>query len=114
MRPSRRRRRGPRVALRITDSWQKAHHEDREADAAENRISGLPVCDEEGHVLGVVSEADTLVKEQGIVARGRLAVLLDLGPERSKVAATTAGEAMTEPAICTDSQRRAGRLAARI
>jgi len=41
-------------------------------------------------------------------------VLLDLGPERSKVAATTAGEAMPEPAICTDSQRRAGRLAARI
>jgi len=35
----------------------------------ENRISGLPVCDEEGHVLGVVSEADILVKEQGIVAR---------------------------------------------
>jgi len=31
----------------------------------DNRISGVPVLDVDGAVLGVVSEADLLVKEQG-------------------------------------------------
>src|SRR5687768_7016852 len=29
----------------------------------DNRISGLPVCDMQGHVLGVISEGDILFKE---------------------------------------------------
>ena len=53
-------------------------------------------------VLGVVSEADILVKEQGPVNRrggflGRL--LAEEVPETVKLAARTAGEAMTAPAI---------------
>ena len=31
-----------------------------------NQISGAPVCDVEGHILGVVSEGDILWKELGL------------------------------------------------
>lgn len=64
-------------------------------------ISGVPVVDEAGVVLGVVSEGDLLFKERGPLARtGVLAWLLD---ERgldgqAKLEATTAEEAMTAPA----------------
>jgi CBS domain-containing protein len=65
----------------------------------DNRISGLPVCDPEGRVLGVVSEADILVKEEGLVARGLLASVLEFGPEAQKINARTAGDAMSAPPI---------------
>jgi CBS domain-containing protein len=69
---------------------------------SENHISGLPVCDADGAVLGVVSEADILRKEEGIPAGvgGRFAWLFRRrGGELDKVAARTAGEAMTAPAV---------------
>jgi CBS domain-containing protein len=71
----------------------------------EHGISGVPVCDAQGRVLGVVSEADFIMKETGPAAipHRRLARLLGDSPEttawRSKLAATNAGEAMTSPAI---------------
>ena len=68
----------------------------------EHRISGLPVIGERLEVLGVVSEADILVKEQGL-ANGRRGVLgwllADEFPDPKKLAARTAAEAMTSPAI---------------
>ncbi len=72
----------------------------------ERRISGVPVADEAGKVLGIVSEADFLIKERGPRqahdARRPLAWLF--GEERrdveaAKLSATTAGEAMTRPAV---------------
>jgi len=75
---------------------------------AEHRISGVPVVDPGGAVLGVVTEADFLVKGQGTrgaVARRRFAWLLGESPaaraQLEKLAATNAGEAMTAPAITT-------------
>lgn len=69
----------------------------------ERRISGMPVVNEDGEVLGVISEADLLVKEGGVAPRrpGLLAWLLDpLDPEAQiKLEARVAGEAMTSPAI---------------
>jgi CBS domain-containing protein len=72
---------------------------------ADNGISGVPVVGEDGHVLGVVSEADFLLKEQDVPA-GRpslMAWLFDTSDGRrareDKVHATTAREAMTAPAI---------------
>jgi CBS-domain-containing membrane protein len=60
------------------------------------------VIGERLEVLGVVSEADILVKEQGPATRrggivGRL--LTDTVPDSVKLAARTAAEAMTAPAI---------------
>lgn len=81
----------------------------------ERRISGVPVADETGTVLGVVSEADFLLKERGAPDRRarRHALAWLFGEERrdaeqAKISATTAGEAMTRPAvtICADCSLR--------
>lgn len=77
----------------------------------EHRISGLPVTDDDGRVIGVISEADLLQKEQGAdkVAHRHLARLLGETEETrnqlAKVAARTAGEAMSSPAITIDVDR---------
>jgi len=72
----------------------------------EHSISGVPVVDDVETVLGIVSEADFVIREGGTVpARARLFDRLfggDGGPaaeELAKIHATTAGEAMTAPAI---------------
>lgn len=70
-----------------------------------NGVSGVPVVDDSGAVVGVVSEGDFLVKEQGAaeIRHRRLARLFGESSEArsqlEKVAARTAGEAMTSPAI---------------
>lgn len=71
----------------------------------ERGISGLPVVDEEGAVLGVVSEADFVLKESGAPKHRRgLERFFGGAPEaNAKVEATTAGEAMTAPAITVGS-----------
>jgi len=69
---------------------------------AERRISGVPVVEEDGKIVGVVSEADILFKERGPSERkGIFAVFTD--PDygmagQLKLEARTAGEAMTAPA----------------
>ncbi len=68
----------------------------------EHGVSGIPVCDIERHVLGVVSEGDILYKAQAREERGGpLAWLLDTGSAAAaaKAAARTVSEAMTAPAI---------------
>ena len=69
----------------------------------ERRISGLPVCDDTGCVVGVVSEGDILLKEGGPTESRDvlLAWLLDSPSEREleKARARTAGEAMTSPPV---------------
>jgi CBS domain-containing protein len=69
---------------------------------SENHISGLPVCDADGVVIGVISEADILRKLEGIPADvgGRFAWFFRrLDGELDRVTASTAGEAMTAPAL---------------
>ena len=70
-----------------------------------NRISGLPVCDIEGHVLGVISEGDILYKEhdptEGHVG-GPLGWIVDGSPNVAgavKAQAVTAAKAMSSPAV---------------
>ena len=69
----------------------------------ERGISGLPVCDADGAVVGVLSEADLLVKQGGSPERsgGLFAWLVETAsaPDLAKLRARTAGEAMTAPAI---------------
>jgi CBS domain-containing protein len=62
-----------------------------------HRISGVPVVDDRGRVVGVVSEADIVSKETGPHG-GRESL--------AKLAARTAAEAMTAPAITVDSECR--------
>ncbi len=71
----------------------------------EHGISGLPVVDADKRVVGVVSEADFLLKESGADAMPHRRLERLLGETkatrtyRAKLEATTAAEAMTSPAI---------------
>jgi CBS domain-containing protein len=75
----------------------------------ERRISGMPVVDASGSVVGVISEGDLLVREQGreAIRRGPLARLFGESAETrnlmAKAEARTAGDAMTSPAITVDA-----------
>ena len=77
----------------------------------DNRISGVPVVDVDGTVLGVVSEADLLIKEQGPGAIHHRPLARFLGESRKtraqlvKLGAITAAEAMTSPAVTITSGR---------
>jgi CBS domain-containing protein len=71
----------------------------------ENRISGMPVCDIERQVLGVISEGDILYKEhdpRDSHLGGPLGWIVDGTPNYTgyaKAQALTAREAMTAPAV---------------
>ena len=73
----------------------------------ERGISGLPVCDADGAVVGVLSEADLLVKQGGSPERsgGLFAWLVETAsaPDLAKLRAHTAGEAMTSPAVTVET-----------
>lgn len=75
------------------------------------RISGVPVVDVDGAVLGVVSEADLLIKEQGANAVRHRPLARFLGESRetrdqlAKLGAVTAAKAMTAPAVTITSGR---------
>jgi CBS domain-containing protein len=77
----------------------------------DNRISGMPVVDADGVVLGVVSEADVLLKEGGADAIQHRSLARVRGESQetraqlAKAAATTAGEAMTAPPITIGPDR---------
>jgi CBS domain-containing protein len=89
-------------------------------DAAEllvrHRISGVPVVDDDGGVVGVLSEADVLVKEGGERRRdGMLGWLLEPGDAfRDKLAARTVGEAMTAPPLTIGPRAPVHKAAARM
>jgi CBS domain-containing protein len=73
------------------------------------RISGMPVVDDDRHVLGVVSEADILAKE-GDDRRGGggfLQWLVDPGDPwiTARFDAVTVGEAMSQPAQTITADR---------
>jgi CBS domain-containing protein len=77
---------------------------------AERRISGVPVVDAFGQLLGVVSEADLLLKHRPNRPRSELGLLGwvfgDAPPpaELRKRGATTAAQAMTAPAVTTEPE----------
>jgi CBS domain-containing protein len=68
-------------------------------------ISGVPVVDAAGTVVGIVSEADFVIKERGAEGvRHRLLARVfgeskQTKRELAKIEATTAGQAMTSPAV---------------
>jgi len=71
----------------------------------DNGISGVPVVDVDGTVLGVVSEGDLLVKEQGPNAIHHRPLARFIGEsaesraQLAKLEAVTADNAMTTPAV---------------
>jgi CBS domain-containing protein len=66
----------------------------------EHGISGLPVIDEEGAVVGVLSETDIVMKASGGTQRsGYLTWLFDSDLAGEKVVAETTSQAMSSPAV---------------
>jgi CBS domain-containing protein len=82
-------------------------------------ISGLPVVDDDGRLLGVLSEADILAKEAGSARdgssprEGMLAWLIGDAP-RLRLEARTVADAMTSPALTIGPERTAREAAARM
>lgn len=72
----------------------------------EHGISGVPVCGAQREILGVISEGDILLKEQGPAEDGQsLLARLDGSAARAaeKAAAIKVGDAMSAPAITVSS-----------
>jgi CBS domain-containing protein len=67
----------------------------------QNRISGLPVCADDGTILGVVSEADIVRKEQGPPETRHHLFQRTVATRHSgrEVASRTAGDVMTAPPV---------------
>jgi CBS domain-containing protein len=80
----------------------------------EKGITGLPVVDSDGRVIGVVSETQILVEEQAEPEQkslaGRLFAHGEASP-REKVNAPTVGDTMTAPAITIDPDASVSRAA---
>lgn len=77
---------------------------------AEHGVSGVPVVDGDGKVLGIVSKTDILIKERAAQPeqRGMLAMLrggADDSATAVKVEARTALEAMTAPVVGVQEER---------
>jgi CBS domain-containing protein len=89
---------------------------DAAALLAEYRISGLPVVDDDRHVLGVLSEGDILFKESCPPDRPSLLERLLTVPSTfdPKLAARTVGEAMSAPALTIGRRRPVTEAAARM
>ena len=76
--------------------------EDAARELSGRRISGMPVVDDDGGVIGVISEADVLAKEESEPEprAGAVARLLDREREEpAGIGARVVREAMTSPAI---------------
>jgi CBS domain-containing protein len=79
-----------------------------------NGVSGVPVCGSDGEVLGVVSEADILRKEEGFdpgLPRPLAWLARKLDRELDKISARTAAEAMTAPALTVRPTQQASEVA---
>jgi CBS domain-containing protein len=85
----------------------------------EHGISGVPVVDDDGQPVGVVSETDFLLKGAGVegIAHRRFTRFLGESDgtrrQQAKVAATTAGTAMTSPPVTIGKNAPIG-IAARV
>jgi CBS domain-containing protein len=91
------------MTVEVTTTTPETSLRDAARVLATRGISGMPVVDAGGRVVGVLSEADVLAKEERVSEddRGALARLLHHAPENGerKHDARLVGEAMTAPAV---------------
>ena len=78
---------------------EAAGYKDIIAVMRERRVSAVPVLDAAGHLAGVVSEADLLLKEAGTDALGGYLTSTGRRGERAKAAGVTAAGLMTAPPV---------------
>jgi CBS domain-containing protein len=104
------------MAREVTTVSRETSLRDVATVLAGQRISGLPVVDGNGELVGVISEADILMKERAPASKrgGVLGWLLEPPDPQAeaKLDARTAGEAMTSPAITIGPAERVPAAAA--
>ncbi|MHB8589436.1 MAG: CBS domain-containing protein [Candidatus Dormibacteraceae bacterium] len=76
----------------------------------ENRVSAIPIVDQKGVPIGIVSESDLLLKERRLEleSSGDLLHVRKRRQDRAKAAGTVASEVMTVPAITVALDVRLG------
>lgn len=85
----------------------------------ERRISGVPVTDSEGRVVGIVSESDLFLKEKGIpFSAVKLPALFKQWVDPTQLAEIyegarhhVAADVMTREVICVDAEEDVGHIA---
>jgi CBS domain-containing protein len=79
----------------------------------ENRVSAIPIVDQQGVPIGIVSESDLLLKERRreLASTGDLLHLQKRRHDRAKAGGTRALEVMTSPAITVASDTSLGEAA---
>ena len=93
------------MTTRVVTVRENATFKDMAALLTEYRVSAFPVLDDEGKVIGVVSEADLLSKEALVADMGSQAAWLGhiegspYHDEFAKAAAVTAADLMTKPPV---------------
>ena len=93
------------MTTRVVAVKRNATFKDMAALLTEYRVSAFPVLDDDGKVIGVVSEADMLSKEALVADMGVQAARLGriegspYHDEFAKAAAVTAGDLMTNPPV---------------
>jgi CBS domain-containing protein len=80
----------------------------------ERRVSAVPVLDAAGHLAGVVSEADLLLKEAGMEALTGSLISTGRRGERAKAAAVTAAGLMSTPPVTIGPEERVATAARRM
>jgi CBS domain-containing protein len=79
----------------------------------ENRVSAIPIVDQQGMPVGIVSESDLLLKERRLELESSRDLLhgQKRRHERAKAAGTVASELMTSPAMTVASDTRLSKAA---
>lgn len=101
------------MTIDVVSVRETAEYKDIVSVLRELHVSAFPVLDAADHLVGVVSEADLLLKEAGQEALGGYLISSGRRGEQAKAAAVTAAELMTTPAVTIgpdDSLADAARL----
>ena len=94
------------MTTKLVTTTPDASLKDAARAMAENHISGLPVVDADGLVIGVLSEADIIAKEVDDTPRGSvLQRFLEGPPVDDRFYARTVGDAMSSPALTITGDR---------
>ncbi len=93
---------GDVMTRRVVALREDADYKDIATALRHYRVSACPVVDDDGRVIGVVSEADLLYKQTDPEMPTGLIRLNWRLHEQTKATAVTAGELMTAPAIVID------------
>jgi CBS-domain-containing membrane protein len=87
------------MTTRVVSVREDASYKEMAEMLRSRRISAFPVIDKAGRVIGVVSEADLLVKEAAQATGTSIIAALRHVHEEDKAAGVTAADLMTSPAI---------------